>query len=130
MDTTTSIDIKLQSGGRYDLPYDNLGHFWQLKKYIPRENFGKNDFTIQFPPLENTSLYKNRALVPPEMTFDYNNFDYLNDIQNELTWPANHFTLPGYLTTQEIQILDQTNDFLQHHYNQNKYGLIQESYLD
>ena len=59
------------------------------------------------------------------MTFDYNNFDYLNDVQNELTWPANHFTLPGHLTTQEIQLLDQTNDFLQHHYNQNKYGLIQ-----
>lgn len=124
----TSIDIELQSGGRIDLPYDNVGHYWQLKKYIPREMLGKNDFTIQFAPLENSTYYKTRGLVPPEMTFDYNNFDYLNDIQNELTWPANDYTLPGHLTTQEIQILDQTNDFLQHHYNQNKYGLIQESY--
>ena len=124
----TSIDIELQSGGRIDLPYDNVGHYWQLKKYIPREMLGKNDFTIQFAPLENSTYYKTRGLVPPEMQNDYATFDYTDDIHNEITWPANHFTLPGHLTTQEIQLLDQTNDFLQHHYNQNKYGLIQESY--
>ena len=122
----TNIDFQLQSGGRIDLPYDNLGHFWQLKKYIPRENFGKNDFTIQFAPLENTSLYKKRGLVPPEMALDYSSFDYQNDIKNELTWEGNQITLPGHLTEQEIALLDQTNDFLQQHYDQNTYGLINQ----
>ena len=122
----TNVDIQLQSRGRIDLPYDNLGHFWQLKKYIPRENLGKNDFTIQFPPLENNSLYKKRGLVPPEMFSDYALFDYNNDIQNEITWTHNKHTLPGHLTQQEIALLDQTNDSLQLHYHQNTYGLINE----
>ena len=122
----TSIDFQLQSGGRIDLPYDDLGHFWQLKKYIPRENLGQNNFTFQLAPLENSTYYKTHALVPPEMLTDYDNFDYQNDIQNEITWPENHFTLTGHLTQQEIALLDETNDFLQQHYNLNTYGLINE----
>lgn len=121
-----TIDMKLQSGGRIDLPYDNLGHFWQLKKYIPREKLVKNGFTIQFPPLEKTSLYRKRGLVPPEMLSDYKTFDHGNDILHEMTWSANDYTLAGHLTEQEIEILDQTHDILQHHYFQNSYGLTNE----
>lgn len=122
----TSIDFQLQTGGRIDLPYDDLGHFWQLKKYIPREKLGQNNFTIQLAPVENSTYYKTRRLVPPEMAQDYAVFDYQNDIKNEITWPANHFTLPGHLTEQEIALLDQTNLILQQHYHQNTYGLINE----
>ena len=103
-------------------------HFNYNNDFLHQFNLFKNDFTIQFAPLEKTSLYKKRGIVPPEMQNDYATFDYTDDIHNEITWPANHFTLPGHLTTQEIQLLDQTNDSLQNHYNQNMYGLIQESY--
>lgn len=123
----TSIDIQLQSGGRIDLPYDNLGHFWQLKKYIPRENLAKNNFTFELAPLENSTYYKTRGLVPPEMALDYSRFDYQNDIKNELTWEGNQITLPGHLTEQEIDILDQTNDVLEYHYYLNSHGLIHKN---
>ena len=122
-----SIDFQLESGGRIDLPYDNLGHFWQLKKYIPREKLGQNNFTIQLAPVENSTYYKTRGLVPPEMAQDYAVFDYQNDIKNELTWEGNQITLPGHLTEQEIDILDQTNDVLEYHYYLNSYGLIHQN---
>jgi len=124
----TNVEIQLNSGGRIDLPYDSLGHFWQLKKYFPKENLDKNEFTIQFPPLENSSLYKKRKLMSDEIRNDYAIFDFQNDILNEMTWPANQYTHSGHLPQQEIEILDLTYDSLQLHYKQNSYGLIQESY--